>query len=605
MIRSENQTFHIPVMGLGYTVDTPLKVARYGISSVISIIEDNLLEEMRRVLSHQQEEKYIPIRANAFDARAKRITAYLNLINRIVTKQLCILRSEQFEAGSEIEKYFELLPSNSILKKQFDKMNLLEPGKEKYAYQNLLRNNISAGAIDVNIMTKCDKINYSNSGEPLSAEYSDAMAALRGYANSDLTSSIIFSAGMNPRLYSYCESFPDFFPYENGHIKKKIILKVSDFRSALIQGKFLAKKGLWISEFRIESGLNCGGHAFATDGYLLGPILEEFKQKKDELARELFEMCNTSLQQKGMKQFSQQPKLKISAQGGIGTANENTFLLEHYEIDSTGWGSPFLLVPEATNVDIETLNQLISAKKEDFFLSIASPLGVPFNNFRKSSAQEERKKRIAKGKPGSPCYNKYLSFNTEFTEKPICTASREYQRLKINQLKEQGLTPDELAHQIEIVTEKECICKGLGTSVFLKNGIPPPHKLSAVSICPGPNIAYFSGSFTLREMIDHIYGRINLLNTTQRPNMFINELNLYVDYLEKEIAACIGTLTTKKNKYFNTFKENLLSGINYYKLLGKNMKTESEQYRQKFSNDLHKIEQYLKNITLTEFTVLK
>jgi hypothetical protein len=26
--------------------------------------------------------------------------------------------------------------------------------------------------------------------------------------------------------------------------------------------------------------LNCGGHAFATEGHLLGPILEEFKQRK-------------------------------------------------------------------------------------------------------------------------------------------------------------------------------------------------------------------------------------------------------------------------------------------------------------------------------------
>jgi hypothetical protein len=51
----------------------------------------------------------------------------------------------------------------------------------------------------------------------------------------------------------------------------------------MIQGNFLAKKGLWISEYRIESGLNCGGHAFATEGMLLGPIMEEFKLKKNDL----------------------------------------------------------------------------------------------------------------------------------------------------------------------------------------------------------------------------------------------------------------------------------------------------------------------------------
>src|SRR5690606_10807648 len=96
-------------------------------------------------------------------------------------------------------------------------------------------------------------------------------------------SALVLSAGFNPSLYSYLASFDDFLPDENHQINKKIILKVSDFRSALIQSKFLAKKGLWVSEFRIEFGLNCGGHAFATEGYLLGPILEEFKNRRSEL----------------------------------------------------------------------------------------------------------------------------------------------------------------------------------------------------------------------------------------------------------------------------------------------------------------------------------
>ena len=34
---NSEHTFHIPVMGLAYTVDSPVKVARFGISSVISI----------------------------------------------------------------------------------------------------------------------------------------------------------------------------------------------------------------------------------------------------------------------------------------------------------------------------------------------------------------------------------------------------------------------------------------------------------------------------------------------------------------------------------------------------------------------------------------
>ena len=106
---------------------------------------------------------------------------------------------------------------------------------------------------------------------------------------------------MNPRLYSYISQFDDFYPNEKGEIKKKIILKVSDYRSALIQGKFLAKKGLWVSEYRIESGLNCGGHAFATDGYLLGPVLAEFKEKRDELKDSIQNILNEVLLGQGRK----------------------------------------------------------------------------------------------------------------------------------------------------------------------------------------------------------------------------------------------------------------------------------------------------------------
>jgi hypothetical protein len=37
-------SFHIPVMGLAYTIDS-IRVAQYGISSVISIADDELIEK--------------------------------------------------------------------------------------------------------------------------------------------------------------------------------------------------------------------------------------------------------------------------------------------------------------------------------------------------------------------------------------------------------------------------------------------------------------------------------------------------------------------------------------------------------------------------------
>lgn len=568
---SSPHIFHIPVMGLAFTIDTPVKVAKYGISSVISIMEDHLIEKMRECLSVKEKIEYKKISEKEDDYRAKRITAYLNLLNQIVNNQIEKMLTEDFEKDYDINHYFKMLPDTSVEKKIYDTLKLYNDDDKKIVYHKL-KKLITAGSIDVNIMTKLDKTNYDNDGNELPSEYSDALAALRGYANSDLQSSIIFSAGMNPRLFSYCEQFADFFPDENGNIKKKIILKVSDYRSALIQGKYLAKKGLWVSEFRIESGINCGGHAFVSDGVLFGPILEDFKLKRETLFTEIFNECNNALLKFNKHTFQNKPRLKITAQGGVGTSHENKFLLGYYNLDSIGWGSPFLLVPEATNVDYETLHKLTHAKKEDYYLSHASPLGVPFNNFRPSSSEEQRKGRISKNRPGSPCYKKFLSNNKEFTDRAICTASRQYQNLKIEQLKATCTNETVLQKEIELVMEKDCLCEGLGASALLINKTKLSHGLSAVTICPGPNLAYFSGIFSLKQMVDHIYGRINILNDVFRPNCFINELELYIDYFKKEFEKFSSGISTKNSNYFQTFKQNLSDGIDYYETLCEKIK---------------------------------
>ncbi|HEY4797767.1 MAG TPA: hypothetical protein VII99_01710 [Bacteroidia bacterium] len=600
MIKKEPHSFHIPVMGLSYTVDTPVKVARFGISSVVSIIEDNLLEEMRKFYSNQEKIEYIQIPESDIDHRAKRVTAYLNLIDRIVEKQFNKVKSEPFEQGSEIVRYFELLPANSELKRAyFEMIEEADPAKKKLAQQQL-REKMSDGSIDVNIMTKCDRMNYADDGSLLPVEYADAMAALRGFALSSLSSSVVFSAGMNPRLYSYCEQFDDFIPDENGELKKKIILKVSDYRSASIQGKFLAKKGLLVSEFRIESGLNCGGHAFPTEGLLLGPILEEFNAKRNELSRELIALCNEALIKKNKHLVPAAKEIKITVQGGVGTSGEHKFLLEHYKMDSIGWGSPFMLVPEATNVDEETLNKLATAVPDDYYLSYASPLGIPFNNFRKSSAEAQRLERIEKGRPGSACYKKFLSFSNEFTKEPICTSSREYQNLKLKKLQTENLSPELLKMKTDSVMEKDCLCEGLSSSVLLKNNIPVPRDMKAVSVCPGPNLAFFSGIFSLEEMIGHIYGRKNILNSLNRPHMFINELKLYIDYLKREIENPLKEISAVQSKYFASFKKNLLEGIDYYSHLLPDMKLDTEKHMNNFMSALRNFETQIQNIFIPE-----
>ncbi|QJB32983.1 hypothetical protein HF324_16925 [Chitinophaga oryzae] len=558
-------TFHIPVMGLAYTIDSPVKVARFGISSVISIIEDRLIEMMRSHYYPAAGETYRPIPATEPDYRARRITDYLNLVNRIVKEQVEQLRHKAFEAGSEITRYFEMLPEHHVLKQMYRQMTSTADSREKASLASSLRSAIRPGSIDVNIMTKTDKDNYDDNGQPIT-DGSDAVAALRGYVNSDLTdSSIVFSAGMNPRLYNYLEKCPQFNADAAGNFSKKIIVKVSDFRSALIQGKYLAKKGIWVSEFRIESGLNCGGHAFPSDGTLMGPILEEFKVRRQELVDTLFALYQPALQNKGLPAFAHPPALKISAQGGIGTAAEDQLLHTYYGLDSTGWGTPFLLVPEATTVDADTRQRLCNATPADLTLSYHSPLGARFHYLKGSTAEKERLARIQAGKPGSPCTEKHLSFNTEFTEKPICTASRQYQRLKVAQLQSLQLPEDVYQEQLESVLDKECLCVGLSNAAAIEYEKPFVKGRPTVNICPGPGIAYFNKEVSLQTMTDHIYGRQDILGATERPHMFITELKLYLNYLTEQLEKARRQDTlAQQQKYFRTFSEQLTKGIGYY-----------------------------------------
>lgn len=555
--------FHIPVMGLGYTLDSPLKIARYGISSVVSVMDDHLLEDMRETLCKNERIPFQRITEKEHDYRARRVCQYLNFINNEIEDQMTTLRLQSFERDADINKYFQLLRDDHPLKLKYLEMFFAE-GEERRLLQEELRKNIVPGRIDVNIMTKLDRINYDRDGNELPRIFSDALASLRGFATSKVVGSVVFSAGMNPSLFSHAELYDDFYPDQSGKIKKGIIIKVSDYRSALIQGKYLAQKGLWVSEFRIESGLNCGGHAFATEGLLAGPILQSFAENRDALNSTILGICNTALKEKRKNPLPDSAKTRITYQGGIGTADENNFLLNEFGLDGTGWGSPFLLVPEATSVDDETLEVLINARQEDYYLSNASPLGVPFHNLKTTSSERLRKERIAKNRPGSPCYKKFLSFDTEFTDQPICTASRQYQHLKLKQLEEQ-LGPGEAYEKAaEKVTEKECLCHGLGASAIIAHDGKPPKKLDAVTICPGPNLAYFSNTYNLAEMVGHIYGKFTLALSSDRPHVFVKELQLYLDHFRKMSDDPVQNLNPKHKAKIRKFKNNLLSGIEYY-----------------------------------------
>lgn len=578
-------------MGTGFTIDTPLKVARYGISSSISLVDDVLIEQLRKYYCEQENEVYEEISTSHEDSRATRITAYLNLVDRLVQRQVKELQASDFVAGSEITKYYTMLPDDSLLKQKYQKMLQTSHADDKASLQDELRKAAVPGSIDVNIMTKLDRDQYRK-GEKLPPIFADAMSALRGFAQSTVSGAMVFSAGINKRLYRYMTEFNDFFPNDQGVCKKHIILKVSDHRSAEIQGRFLAKLGLWVSEFRIESGLNCGGHAFASKGFLMGVVLAEFKEKKAALLAKLRPMYQKALDARGSVSGSLPDDFRVTVQGGVGTAGEHKFLLNYYGVASVGWGTPFLLVPEATHMDAVNIKRLSEATEEDVFLSDASPLGVPFWNMRNSTTEENRRKRIEEGRPGSSCPKGFVGFSTEFTKRPVCLASRAYIKKKLEHLPEEGYTPEAYEKVKERILAKACICHELGGNVTVPLGIDPN---ANSTVCCGPGIVDFSKIATLSEMLDHIYGRLSLLTSTDRPHMFVKELGLYVDYLRKEVENYPAGLAVNSAGFLTGMRENLFKGIEYYQELSSQF---AEDSRQRFLSGLEKMRQTLEPLFL-------
>ena len=560
--------FHIPVMGLGYTLDTPIKVAKYGIDSVISIVQDDVIEKARAYYSRLNDRSYTPINRDQKAYRSNRITAYLNLVNELVDESF----KKLVATPSELEKYARLLPGDRSV-------------SWLLRHQKLL----CKGSIDVNIMTKLDR-------QPSTDEtvLTEACSALKGYAESDLDSSLVLSAGLNPRLFAFMQQFGDFFPDKNGYIKKRIVVKVSDFRSALLQGKILAKKGLWVAEYRIESGLNCGGHTFATEGLLLGPILEEFKQHRKAMLQEQWDLCRSAWTESGRHHLTH-PKQRVTVQGGLGHSSERKLMETYFGTDATGWGSPFLLVPEATSVDDTTLQELIRAGEQDIYNSGISPLGIRFNTIRNNSGEQQKRNRIASGKPGSPCVRKHLAFDQTYNKLGMCTASAQYQKRKIKELDAQELAPHDYEEAYLKIVEKECICEGLATS-FLKKFDLKTNNNTGVSICPGPNLAYFNRTYSLEEMVGHIYGKKQVLEM-DRPHVLIKELELYLGFFRElqEDFTGLESPHPKEEKRLQKFNENLRDGIVYYEKLVAFIPFESPVERTKFLNALKSAKQSLES----------
>lgn len=558
---SPQHSFHIPVMGIGFTIDTPIRLAPLGIESSISLVNDDVIEAARKHHCQRRLIPFSPIPRNEPGWRARRITAYLDLVKRLVDADSQRLRESSFQEKGGISRYFELMPEESEAKRRFLEVLALPPGSERRAGEQELRSMVVPGRIGVNIMTKLDGSNDAK-GNVLPEHDSEAHAALRGFAESELEGILILSAGTNPGLFAYLAEFAGFFPDAEGRFKKEIVLKVSDFRSAHVQSRMLSRRGLWVSEYRLESGLNCGGHAFPTEGLLMGPILEEFRERRSELREGLFPAYKKAIDARGVSKKASMPPVRITAQGGVGTANEHRLLRERFELDSVGWGSPFLMVPEAVVLDDTTRRNLLDAKKEDVRLTWSSPLGVRFWWLTTCSSEEARKDRIEKGHPGSVCTARHLALDTEYGDIPLCKGSRAYQRRKMADL---DPTHPDYALQVERLQAPACICVDLCGSFLACSATedekPPP------AICPGPNIVNFQGTFELEEMVSHIYGRTNVLTRPGRPHVFVREFELYLEVFDDDLEVLGTAVQSKTAAQLKKMLDGLSDGLHFYRTL--------------------------------------
>lgn len=560
IMTASGHTFHIPVMGTGHSIDTPIRVGHFGVSSVISLVDDILIDRVGRYYRERFELEPVEISRSDDDGRAKRITAYLDAVATIVQKKIAGLKALPFVPGNEKSKYFELLPDTSMLKREYERLLKTVAGPERDEIEKRLDEGIRSGSIDVNIMVKLDRTNYGRDGKALPEEFSDSLAALRGFAKSCLESKLVLSAGINQKLFAYMSRFNEFYRDQSGRIRKQIVIKVSDFRSALLQAKVLAKKGLEVSEFRVESGLNCGGHAFAANGLSLPCVLGEFRDRLGELSGMVKPLIRKFYAKQGRELpegFDTEQPL-VSVQGGIGTQGEVARLREEFGIEQTGWGSPFLLVPEATCLDDETRELLRESEQSDLYLSDVSPLGIPFNNLRGTGSEKRTKKAVEKGDPGSPCPKGYLVSSSEFGERPLCPASRSYQKQKLEQIEAASLPDGERETKIAELIEKTCICDHLGNPALIALGLVKA-KAAPQCVCPGPNVAWFNRIYSLREMIDHIYGRGESLVAADRPHMFAKEVTMLVDYFGDQLGKYDGS--NAAGKILRQLYENIRLGL--------------------------------------------
>ena len=111
-------------------------------------------------------------------------------------------------------------------------------------------------------------------------------------------------------------------------------------------------------------------------------------------------------------------------------------------------------------------------------------------------------------------------------------------------------------------------------------------------------MAYYSQVMSLKNITDHIYGRDNVITRSDRPNLFIKELYIYIDYLKNKLEESKISMSKKEEKYLRTFTKNMNEGVAYYHHLFSNLKDGFKDIKATVLNELEVGANALHNIHL-------
>jgi hypothetical protein len=100
------------------------------------------------------------------------------------------------------------------------------------------------------------------------------------------------------------------------------------------------------------------------------------------------------------------------------------------------------------------------------------------------------------------------------------------------------------------ITEKSCLCVGLANASYLENDMKIKGQAQGVVICPDPIWLILIKKYRFLKWCS-IFTESSVLNVTNRPNMFVKELTMYIDYLKMKLKEFLKRLLRAKLKKWN------------------------------------------------------